>query len=150
MGDRIPAWSELFADYEILQPFPQLGRPVYRLNEEEAASSMLTRFENRVVPTGKILGLTNRGWERGGPQDAGMEHIIFRRLADDRYAVIELDPGIAAGLPNEFPQQTLQVVGLDDRHPEGYWTGKRAGLAFGSVDPVMASELLSDLTDLVS
>ncbi|MCQ0014009.1 DUF4132 domain-containing protein [Actinomadura madurae] len=27
LGDSLGAWSELFADYEILQPFPQLGGP---------------------------------------------------------------------------------------------------------------------------
>ncbi|MFD0851815.1 DUF4132 domain-containing protein, partial [Actinomadura adrarensis] len=31
-AEATAAWSEVFADYEILQPFPQLGRPVHTLS----------------------------------------------------------------------------------------------------------------------
>ncbi|MGC7317793.1 DUF4132 domain-containing protein, partial [Mycobacteroides abscessus] len=34
-AELLAAWSELFADYELLQPFPQLSRPVYRLTDSE-------------------------------------------------------------------------------------------------------------------
>lgn len=30
LRDELEAWGEVFADYETLQPFPQLGRPLHR------------------------------------------------------------------------------------------------------------------------
>jgi hypothetical protein len=44
LGDAVAAWSDVFADYEILQPFVQLGRSVHALTEEERAASNLERF----------------------------------------------------------------------------------------------------------
>src|SRR6185503_7071360 len=35
LADALDRWAEVFADYEILQPFPQLGRPVHALSEDE-------------------------------------------------------------------------------------------------------------------
>ncbi|TDD85355.1 DUF4132 domain-containing protein [Actinomadura darangshiensis] len=67
LGDALPAWSEVFADYEILQPFPQLGRDVHYLTDEERAATRLARFENRTAEWGKVVGLERRGWQRGTP-----------------------------------------------------------------------------------
>ncbi|MFD0851548.1 DUF4132 domain-containing protein, partial [Actinomadura adrarensis] len=38
LDDDLATWAELFADYEILQPFPQLGRPVHTLADDERAA----------------------------------------------------------------------------------------------------------------
>ncbi|WP_432152940.1 DUF4132 domain-containing protein [Streptomyces tricolor] len=145
----LDAWSELFADYAILQPFPQLGRAVHTLTEEEAAGHRLTRFEGAKVPVGKLLGLTKRGWERGEPQDAGVERWFHRRIDDDRYLVIGLDEGIAVGALDVFPDQTFEKVWLDSA-PGDYWGSRAYPLRFGDLDPVIASELLADLTEVTA
>ncbi|MGW5415765.1 DUF4132 domain-containing protein [Actinomadura geliboluensis] len=146
----VEPWAEVFADYEILQPFPQLGRPVHRLADEQRASGRLAEFEGRTVPFGKLLGLTSRGWRRGEPQDAGVECWISRRLPGGRYLTIALDPGIAVGIPDEFPDQTLVTVGLAAR-PEQFWlsTENPTG-TFADLDPATASEILADLATLTS
>ncbi|KUO04542.1 hypothetical protein AQJ67_12130 [Streptomyces caeruleatus] len=149
LGDDLGAWSELFADYEILQPFPQLGRSVHALGEEEATSRRLARFEGATVPVGKLLGLTKRGWERGEPQDAGVECWFYRRLGEGRYLVIDLDPGIPVGMVEELGDQTFRAVGLDNR-PDGWWNNRDSGLRFGGLDAVIASELLADLTEVTA
>ncbi|WP_223837520.1 DUF4132 domain-containing protein [Streptomyces venezuelae] len=149
LGDTLPAWSELFADYEILQPFRQLGRPVAVPTEEEAAGYRLTRFEGITVPVGRLLGLTKRGWERGVPQDAGVERWISRRLGPKVYLVIALDMGIAVGMVNEFPDQKLDTVWLDT-HPGDHWSRGEYRLKFGDLDPVTASEVLTDLAELTA
>ncbi|CAM5348313.1 hypothetical protein GCM10010329_41240 [Streptomyces spiroverticillatus] len=145
--EAVSVWSEVFADYEILQPFAQLGRPVHRLTAEEATSGRLPRFEGLTVPTTKMLGLTKRGWDRGIPQDAGVENEITKKLGEDLYLVIDLDGGIAVGAIDVIPEQKLRMVGLYTR-PEGHWSGRENGLRFGDLDPVASSELLADLTDL--
>ncbi|MFD3514591.1 DUF4132 domain-containing protein [Streptomyces sp. NPDC058657] len=145
--EAVAAWSEVFADHGILQPFAQLGRPVHRLTAEQAAGSRLARFEGFKVPTTKMLGLTKRGWERGVPQDAGVENDISRQLGDHLYVVIRLDGGIAVGAIDAIPEQRLAAVVLDTRR-DAYWSREDTGLRFGDIDPVAASEVLADLVDL--
>jgi hypothetical protein len=147
LDGTLAAWSEVFADYEILQPFPQLGRPVHRLADEERTGGRLTRFEGLTVPVGKVLGLTSRGWDRGEPQDAGIECWISRRLPGDRYLVIDLDPGIAVGAVAALPDQTLRTVALAGS-PDRLWRGGGPTNSFADLDPVTASEILADLTTL--
>ncbi|TDC15843.1 DUF4132 domain-containing protein [Actinomadura bangladeshensis] len=148
LDGALDAWADVFADYEILQPFPQLGRVVHRLSDEERAAGRLTRLEGRTVPVGRILGLTSRGWRRGEPQDAGVECWISRLLPNGRYLVIELDPGIAVGVPEEFPDQTLETVALAAR-PEQFWIGRGEPTgSFADLDAVTASEILADLATL--
>ncbi|MDK0523342.1 DUF4132 domain-containing protein [Streptomyces sp. ML-6] len=147
LGDELAAWSEVFADYEILQPFPQLGRSVFALPGEEADTYRLPRFEGLKVPVGKVLGLQRRGWERGEPQDAGVERWISKRLGDDCYLVIALDPGIAVGVVDMFPDQTLETVWLDSR-PDDHWRRGEYRLRFTGLDAVTVSEFLGDLAEL--
>ncbi|MEU1596997.1 DUF4132 domain-containing protein [Streptomyces sp. NPDC005708] len=149
LGDAVAAWSELFADYEILQPFPQLGRPVRRVTPEEASANRLHRFEGCTVPVGRLLGLTKRGWERGVPQDAGVERWFSKRLGEGCYLVIELDEGIAVGVVDMFPDQTFETVWLDSA-PGDYWRSRQYPLRFGGLDPVAASELLADLEEVTA
>jgi hypothetical protein len=150
LGEDLDAWSELFADYEILQPFPQLGRAVHALTEEEAASHRLARFEGATVPVGKLLGLTKRGWERGVPQDAGVERWFYRPIDDGRYLVIDLDPGIPVGWVDGLGDQTFRAVWLDTRPDDYSEHHRRYPLRFAGLDPVVASELLADLTEVTA
>ncbi|WP_329520893.1 DUF4132 domain-containing protein [Spirillospora sp. NBC_01491] len=149
LGDALPAWAGLFADYEILQPFPQLEHPVHTLTEDERDAGRLTRFESLEVPAGALLGLVRRGWERGGPMDAGIEHWISRRVADDRHLVITLDPGMNTGMPVESGDQTLVDVRLAE-HPYFHRRDEPTSLRFGDLAPIVASELLDDLIHLAA
>ncbi len=149
LGEELGAWSELFADYEILQPFPQLGRAVHALTGKETLEHRLARFEGATVPVGKLLGLTKRGWQRGAPQDGGVEDWFLRRIGEDRYLVIDLDPGIAVGMVNEFGDQTFSALRLSG-NPDNHWRSRQENLPFSGIDPVVASELLADLTEVTA
>ncbi|SNS46790.1 protein of unknown function [Actinomadura meyerae] len=147
LGATVDAWVEVFADYEILQPFPQLGRPVHTLAGGEGANGRLARFEGLTVPTGRLLGLTRSGWRRGAPQDNGIERWMSWTLAPGATVVLDLNPGIAVGYTDLHPEQTIEHV----------WIGTSAGdyapslvveNGFADLDPVLVSELLADLTSL--
>ncbi|WP_156758732.1 DUF4132 domain-containing protein, partial [Actinokineospora pegani] len=147
LGESVGAWGELFADYEILQPFPQLGRPVHRLTDEDRTSRRLTRFAGATVPTGRVLGLVHRGWVRGEPQDGGVELWITKPVDADRVLVLDLAEGIAIGYVDAFPEQRIEGVRLAATARD-YWTHKDDGDIFDDIDPVVASEFLGDLAML--
>ncbi|WP_194905378.1 DUF4132 domain-containing protein [Catenulispora rubra] len=138
LGEHLPAWADVFVDYEIAQPFLQLGRPVYA-----ADPAALDRFDGMTVPTGRILGLERRGWERARPADAGLQFTVSKALPGGRRAVIGLEPGIASsGAVDIFPEQKLSGIAV--------WSARSdpAQSTIASLDAVTASELLADLMRL--
>lgn len=148
-GD-LARWTEIFADYEILQPFPQLGRPVRTLTAEEEKGSLLTRFAGVRTPAGKVLGLERRGWRRSDPADAGWQGYLLRDLPDGRIAVVELAPGFGVGWAGEAEDQELTSVRISSerRAYTGYWRRGQGGDPFSTLDPVTASEILNDLSEV--
>ena len=94
--------------------------------------------------------MDHRGWRRSAPYDGGVQELIHRDVGGDRYLVVELDPGIALGLPPDeagFDEQKLSAAYLS-ADPDGYSAHRREPLT--GLDPVQASEVLRDLTWLVS
>ena len=45
LGERLADWAEILADYEVLQPFAQLARPIMAFTERELTTGRLARFE---------------------------------------------------------------------------------------------------------
>ncbi|MBQ0977462.1 DUF4132 domain-containing protein [Micromonospora sp. M61] len=60
LGDDRAAWSEIFADYAIIQPFPQLGRELATPGEVDLAT-----FAGMKVDARKLFVLTSKGWRFG-------------------------------------------------------------------------------------
>lgn len=129
-ADLLAAWTGIFVDYEILQPFPQLAREVFTMTVEELASGELRRYEGLVVPTGRVLGLSHRGWERGDVEDGGVAIDYGRDLGNGGAVFIGIEPGIPMGMAMEWPEQKLVRVGFDTQPP---------------LSAIAASELLRDL-----
>ncbi|MFD0852033.1 DUF4132 domain-containing protein, partial [Actinomadura adrarensis] len=146
LGEALGTWSELFSDYEILQPFPQLARTVYTLTEAERSARRLERFQGTVASTRAILGLERRGWQRSSPMNAGIQHCLYRELPGGLYVNIKLNPGIAIAI-SDLDDQELEQIRLDDRPDTGEWA-PLPGRPFGDLDPVTASELVADLVHL--
>ncbi|GAA2374885.1 hypothetical protein Cme02nite_04240 [Catellatospora methionotrophica] len=146
LADALPGWAEVFADYEILQPFAQLGRAVYGLSEQERQGTVLTRFGDVKIPTGRVVGLERRGWRRGAPQDAGHQGWMERDVPGNRIVMVDLDPGIAVGYIDMFPEQSLERIWVKGPG-DGYWHD-RSKTTFDVLDPVTASEILRDLEEI--
>ncbi|MFB4315318.1 DUF4132 domain-containing protein [Actinomadura sp. 21ATH] len=137
LGDALAAWSEVFADYEILQPFPQLGRPVHVLTDGERAATSLDRLVGRVAPYGKVKGLSQGDWQGG----EGYDPWIARRDPAGRYVVAGISPGLANYMYGEGDDQRYTAV----------WAGPAPArepvnaIPLGDVDPVTMSEAIHDL-----
>ncbi|MFI5911944.1 DUF4132 domain-containing protein [Dactylosporangium sp. NPDC051541] len=130
LGDALPVWSAVFADYEILQPFAQLGRETFTLTGE----ADLRRFTGIAMPTGRVIGLERYGWRRGNIGDNGIQHTLTRPLPGGGRIEVGLDPGIAVGAVTVLPEQTFDAVKL---------------ISAGSgPDPVTASEVVRELTEV--
>lgn len=134
--------GQVLADYQILQPFKQLGRDVEVLGEQERGPKLL-RVKGWKVPTGKVLGLESRGWRRGEPQDGGGIWWMTKPLPGGVEAHLTLDPGIIVGAVAEYPEQTLGEIELYEANA---WSS--SGKRFDTLDPIVASELLRDLMAL--
>jgi hypothetical protein len=139
------AWGQLFGDYEILQPWRQLGREVYRPARGERAAKELTRWTEVTVPAGKVLGLDQRGWRRGPAGDGGVATWYFKPLPSGYEVRLELEPGIDAGGALGSEEQTLGEVTIVTRDAGWHSVGV---MAFGELDPILFSELVRDLEAL--
>jgi len=134
------AFGQIFADYKILQPFKQLGRETYQLTEAERSGSGIKRFEHKVVATGSVMGLVNRGWERGEAQDGGWVGWFSKPVGDGLEVQIELDPGTVVGDLSYEPKQRIPQILLRKR---GSWD-KDGLVSFAQLSPILASEVLRD------
>ncbi|MDG5770968.1 DUF4132 domain-containing protein [Mycolicibacterium fortuitum] len=131
----LAAWAEVFADYEILQPFPQVAREVIRATADDLASQTLGRFSDARAETFALLGLASRGWVVGEALDGPVRHDISRPAPRSRSVEIWVDPGIPFD-PREVESQTIQVA-----VSEG---------TFGDLGVVFTSEVVTDVTGVLS
>ncbi|MFB9831188.1 DUF4132 domain-containing protein, partial [Actinoallomurus acaciae] len=141
LDDDLDAWAELFADYEILQPFAQLGRPVYRLTDDERAAHRLARVEGLVLSYGKARGHSQGRWESVDADGEFAGGWLARRDPAGRYVVADLSPGLYHYMYGEGEDQKINAL----------WAGPAPAhspkdtVPLGEVDPVTMSEAVHDL-----
>ena len=139
-------WGQLFADYEVLQPFPQLARETAALSPAELAATSLDRVRGVKVPTGRVMGLEARGWQRGPVEDGGVAGVYEKPLPDGRIARLELDPGVYAGGAAVTPEQTLGPCGI---YPRAMSWHESERLPLARLSALAISELVRDLDYLL-
>ncbi|MGV6482577.1 DUF4132 domain-containing protein [Stenotrophomonas rhizophila] len=139
------AFGQVLADYELLQPFAQIGRDTYTLRADEHPQDKLLRWKGAKVPTGRVLGLVNKGWRRGMAQDGGGIWYFTKPLANGKVIELLLDPGIIVGMVNEYPEQELGDVQFGS---PGAWGDMQQADPLSALDPIAASELIRDLEAL--
>lgn len=140
------AFGQIYADYEILQPFAQLGREVWRLSAEQAAGNEYAGCAGRKVATVGVFALESRGWERDGDDSGGMVGGLRRELGSDLVVELSFEPGYVVGSPRSEPEQTLHALQL---HRSNRW-GAEPGVRWSDVNPVLVSEVLRDVERLAA
>jgi predicted DNA-binding WGR domain protein len=152
------AWGELLSDYEIVPPFAQLGRSLYRLNPEETTAKEITRFKDINIPAISLTGtLEKLGWVRGTLCDHGCfyEHLKPFYGANVT-AIVGGYEGIPTGMIVDWDDQAIAqcffTPGIRTANSFGepiHWHTYRHPLEImplSEVDPVLISEVLSDLS----
>ncbi|MEU4625545.1 DUF4132 domain-containing protein [Actinoplanes sp. NPDC023801] len=143
LADDLAAWAGVFADYEILQPFPQLSRGVAPLTAERAGA-----FIGRKSATPTLLGLERRGWRRGSPQDAGVQGWFERDVPGGLHLVLAIDPGIAVGAIDVLGDQTIEALYVAPSS-EHHWFRNDRDDRIRELDPITAAEALRELTEVI-
>jgi hypothetical protein len=128
LGDSLPAWVRLLADYEVLQPFGQLGRPAHIATPAEVESRRLLRFEGRKARTGPLHGLTRGRWH--AVREDNRTRAIARRLPGAGAVEASISPGYIGGPYFDADEaQIIEAVRLPD----------------GPLDLVALAEVIADL-----
>jgi hypothetical protein len=140
--DLAAAWSPLFLDYEIVQPFEQLGRVVHESTAAERKATRLERAASHVVPARKLLGtMESRGWRRDSPGEVSAWLRSFRGA--DGHALTArwpLQPAISMEYLADATDVTMSALVLESEGGES--------VALGKLDAVGFSEIVRDLDAL--
>lgn len=140
------AWGDHFADYEILQPFHQLGRPVFAPSDTEKNATELHRWAHTKVPARRLYeSLLGRGWDR----DGGYGRRIYFTKAFPKHklqALVKMDPGYdAGGVDWAGPQTVPEVWFSTDVKGRQYDDEGIDKQTLGDVEPVAFSEVVVDV-----
>jgi len=145
-------WGEVFSDYELLAPFPQLGRRVQKLQPGEEKETKITRYDGFGVEALTLIGVMDRtNWMRGPTGDGGVIHEFTRYfLGANITAVLCVEDGIPLGFLEGWNDQKITEVYFLEGQVEGHhrWKKDKTLFPLGEVDPVVISEVLDILEAL--
>jgi hypothetical protein len=146
--DALEAWARLFAEYQIVSPFPQLDRPVFQVAPQDTALRVITTFPHTNVDVrALIFPLENRGWEREQSPDNGTLNRHTRTFRNARTtACLHYDPGGFLGdLPGSGIQTLTQLYFVHaSSHPH-----PSKAVPLGDVPAFAYSEAMRDIHSLI-
>jgi hypothetical protein len=118
---KLSAWGTLFADYEVVQPFEQLGRFVFRGSPAEAADILKTTAGTLVEPRALLKIADTHGWSRpAGARIASFWRDVKHGATPARLFV-SFTPGIQLHQVRKGPLQRLNAMSFPPRlAPEGF------------------------------
>ncbi|MEZ4336446.1 MAG: DUF4132 domain-containing protein [Sandaracinaceae bacterium] len=106
------AWAEVLADYELTQPFEQLGRRLVTATPDERAAKRLLRLEAREVPWPAVQRLVHAGFV-ASTRD-GLRYTVFEGSVFDRPVRLEVTPGLHVGEPTGSGAQRVVAIDIPD------------------------------------
>jgi hypothetical protein len=143
-------WGEVFSDYEIVPPFAQLGRSIYRLEEQEKDTTEISRFNGKSLPAASVVyGLENRGWTRGSAGDGGSFREHYKHFpACGVTAFVEYDGYVSYGYID--PNGSIMLENCYFVSGSKSYSYKAGKMKLSDVDPVAVSEVLNELSTLAA
>jgi hypothetical protein len=141
------AWGESLADYEIIQPFPQIGRPIHRLEDAEKTEQYVRRYATSKFKSGVLRDVLVRGgWER----DSAFLRTEYTRpfVSFGVWAIATMDPGVQAGMAtyDEY-DQTIATIEFREKKGGGM---SRTPMSLADVPLVPFSEAVRDLAEVLA
>lgn len=141
------AWSQVFADYEIVAPFEQLGRATFAPTAAEAKSDdVADRFKGKSYDVRAFTSrLRKAGWRHGEAQDAGFVGDHSKPFVGANVVAVLEHNGYPIGSPEYADPQTITHVRFVRPGETGY---RKKCLRISEVDAIAFSEVVLDLTNL--
>jgi len=142
---QVRDWNEVFIDYEIFSPFPQLARPTVRLRHEQTDKHVLSEWSQSPVAKPNLTWLEKRYW--AGAYGSGRNE--YRRFfaTANLTAVIEYEAYSKQYLNSE--QRITAVSFVQGRYPRKEWKEyDDSRPKWSDVDPIVVSEVLADLMSI--
>lgn len=131
----LAAAGTIWADYELLQPFAQLGRAVHRFTP---TGSVLTVRDGKQAPAPTLVfGLEGRQWRRYDIVDGGAFGNHTRVFGTVR-AVVDYDGNVGVGYIEASETLTVRGVSFSS-------TVTRQALSLAEVSPRILSEVVLDI-----
>jgi predicted DNA-binding WGR domain protein len=151
--DEREAWGQLLSDYQIIPPFPQLGRRVSRLEPGEEKLKEITRFASIKVPCMTLVGILARtGWTRGYVEDGGVYYEHSRQFPFAGVTAVVQYQGVAIGYySGDWDDQSIEkCFFVPGSYSPDYYPKHEKLLPLGEVDPVVISEVLAVLNAIAA
>ena len=119
--NAVAAWSTILSDYNVVQPFAQIGRPMY----DTTLDALIERLSGKKAMAGPIYALRNHGFTAMADEDGFSA--LSAQVAPGLLLHLSFEPSVQAGDDKEH------AVSM---HVRSEGSAKSAG-----VDPLRVSEL---------
>ncbi|WP_322922860.1 DUF4132 domain-containing protein [Paenibacillus campi] len=117
---QIAAWKQQLADYEVVQPFKQLERQTYELQEEQTSRHEWEAVpQGEYSPTGFPNALERYGWYKGRAEDGGFYRELFKQY-DGIVAELQFS-GTSITYYGEMDDITLETLRFIRTSGKGAW-----------------------------
>ncbi|MEV6768559.1 DUF4132 domain-containing protein [Nocardia sp. NPDC051030] len=134
---EVAAWGEVFSDYELLQPFPQVERETFAVPDALRTAEGVPD-DGTTVDSTRFLGLPGRNWLPIENTDGAHIMTFEKPLPGGRFLQVNAFPGLMAYDPRAYPEQTFDARLGSGRH-------RPHGVTFADLDAITASEVLRDI-----
>ncbi|VUT01368.1 DUF4132 domain-containing protein [Klebsiella spallanzanii] len=143
------AFAQIQSDYALLPPFRQLNRVRSALTPEERSATRLFRWYRQTCASGRVIGLTAKGWLRGVPGYEDKINYLLKPLGEWTL-VLSLNEGFKAGMPPDTLSAEQTDISAWLWHGQGrdYGDAWREDHPFSVLDDITASELINDINAL--
>jgi hypothetical protein len=138
--DQQSLWAQVLHEYEILQPFQQIGRYVYRCMPEQLQANTMTCFTEVKIPRKQLTGysLMKRHWLLGYDRDKKAN--FFRRRFANYLATLMIYPLNSSKKADNVVYRVELYFSLKTNQPL---------LPLESINPIHISEVMLDLTKII-
>lgn len=140
-------WQRVMGDYEIIQPFEQLGRKFIPTDEVEAL--LMERVVGAKLPAPKLVyGLDKSGWERGFPYGDTTFCFYARPLQDGYTFHVHYEGATALYMIEDEEILTITDLYIAKQDEYGHIRTTLKG-SLGHCSPILVSEAACELLRVV-
>lgn len=152
-AQRVHAWQAHLVDYEIVQPFPQLSRPIVRLLPEERDAIFWETYHGYLIDGDALRRrYLKAGWERGEGGGNGTYEVVYRSFPAAGVAAVLETSGLSVGYRPEGKTALKRLAFVrSDRDSQGLYdpydlrTNEPYALKLRMVPPAIFSEAATDV-----